>query len=450
MKCNVPSILILFGIICLIRHETFFAPLVSSIDKDSFHSSRYEIINMPPDICSRSGHLDNIFSRNKTFPHQNIGKIARKTENMASSEDPAQEENLYNIDPDGDVVIDLIRPEDENWDTDEEYEEDGFDDYYPDGEYVAATGSMRGIERRELGIDQTQRQEVPLPRSYRPVERPKFDPKAYGWRSWFDNRHGEEGVGNEGGDNAADDGEPSGNPEDDPTQRQQQNLCASFRVSSKCLSLASGYFKGTFNFRHIPSNTRSEGQPEPITIPAPWGFKAFKILMQIAHLHFIKIPDQLGINTMVKLVIAADYLQMLPVLNPWLFRWVFELSLPGGPWESPEWSHKNDMQLLFVSMHLGYEGVFWDTFERLVKTRGDETQPFNMFELPIQPQPFDTIKVLTQPLIIGMSSHLVLYVYQLKLCYRSTCTVPRIRTKQPPRQPAKDNRHLRQRRRNTL
>jgi hypothetical protein len=273
----------------------------------------------------------------KTAKHLLNQKKPKKMSNI--------DEDLYVVDPEGDIIVDIIRTgneEDIGWDSSEEYESDGFDEYNPGGEYFLRTG-------QDLHFDPEDDRGPPPQEEYNPSGE-------------FSSYPNDDETGSESDTNL----EP-----DKP-----KKLRTSFKVSSKCLSLGSGYFKALF--RH---KTWTESQHGRYEIHAAWGFKAFKILMQIAHLQFIKIPDQLGINTMVKLAMAADYLMMIPLLNPWIFRWGLESPLPWtGRRRRLEDTQKYDMKLLYINLQLGYGGGFRSSFNKLITYHGPD---FETFGLPV-------------------------------------------------------------------
>lgn len=262
-------------------------------------------------------------------------------------------EYLYVVDPEGDFIVDIIQTDDEEEDIEEDssdgYGSDGFDDYDPYGEYFEQTGQDFHMDPED-------------PERKDPIqEYDRRDEERYRERQSREKPGEEEAQGGNAGEEEGDDNSSSTEPQPKKLRR------TSFQVASKCLTLGSEYFRGLFQ-----RNTWIESQTGRVQIHALWkGFKAFKILMQIAHLQFFKIPDKLSTDNMVNLIKAADYLKMEPLFNPWLFRWA--MNTP-----ELEETEENYMKRLYINMHLCFSKDFRQSYNRLVEGFGPEYSTYGL------------------------------------------------------------------------
>lgn len=247
---------------------------------------------------------------------------------------------LYEIDPDGDVVIELTEPEDSAITTpNDDYDEDLFDDLMGDDHF------MTTYDTAEEADDDIK--EAWLEEDIREVERQPFSSTNYGEKGF--------------------------------TKKQKPRSC--YKVSKKPFILASMYFKTLFWW-----NSWTQGPQDRLNLIAHWSPKAFKILMEIAHLQFFKIPDRPGINTMVNIVMAADYLLMLPLLNPWVLRWGYDIPDRQIVIKQSLDENRSDglqeyyMKLLYVSLHLGHTKNFREAFNGIVN---DSDGSITNYGLPV-------------------------------------------------------------------
>ena len=128
-----------------------------------------------------------------------------------------------------------------------------------------------------------------------------------------------------------------------------------FIVSSNAMCLASCVWRAMFSSRgHFAEASSIDGEasfPEDDTT-------AFLILINIAHLHFLKVPQILTCEQLFDIAVLCDKYDSVTLVRPWFEAWIKVIDGKAGP-------SLSGTRRLFIAWVFGERAVFEDVAKRI-------------------------------------------------------------------------------------